>query len=210
MTGRHDRVQARPRASMRRATAARSETCSLPIPALPGEGAFAASGTNVAVSGANHVWIGTTASRVLRSADGGRSWAISQTPIATANATGIFSIAFKDPSHGVVVGGNYEQESTPGNHAAVTSDGGATWTLSKAPASGFRSVAAWASATGRLLAIGPAGADWSGDDGRTWTAVSMKVPAGTPAGFDTASFAPGSGVGWAIGAGGRISKLTMQ
>ena len=63
-------------------------------PALPGEGAFAASGTNVAVLGAN-VWIGTTASRVLRSADGGRTWAIAQTPIATGNATGIFSIAFQ-------------------------------------------------------------------------------------------------------------------
>ena len=48
--------------------------------ALPGEGAFAASGTNVAVHGSAAVWIGTTAGRVLRSADGGRSWAISTTP----------------------------------------------------------------------------------------------------------------------------------
>ena len=36
-------------------------------PALPGEGAYAASGTNVAVFGHDHVWIGTTAARVLRS-----------------------------------------------------------------------------------------------------------------------------------------------
>ena len=35
-------------------------------PALPNEGAYAASGTNVAVAG-SHVWIGTTASRVLHS-----------------------------------------------------------------------------------------------------------------------------------------------
>ena len=176
-------------------------------PALSGEGAFAASGTNVAVFGAN-VWIGTTASRVLRSADGGRTWAITQTPIATGNATGIFSIAFRDARHGVVVGGDYTKESQAGDNAAFTTDGGVTWTLGKGN-SGFRSVAAWATGGRSLLAIGPAGADWSMDDGRSWMAVPL---AGTPAGFDTLSFAPGgsTSIGWATGSGGRISKLTVS
>lgn len=97
--------------------------------ALPGEGAFAASGTNVAVSGRDHVWIGTTASRVLRSSDRGRTWQVSTTPVASGPATGIFSAAFRDASHGVVVGGNYEREAEAANNAAFTSDGGATWTL---------------------------------------------------------------------------------
>ena len=46
-------------------------------PALENEGAFAASGTNVATYGRDHVWIGTGAAavaRVLRSTDGGRTW----------------------------------------------------------------------------------------------------------------------------------------
>ena len=45
-------------------------------PALPDEGAFAASGTNVTVRGHEHVWIGTGAGRVLRSIDGARTWSV--------------------------------------------------------------------------------------------------------------------------------------
>src|SRR6185436_1965101 len=47
-------------------------------PALPGEGAFAASGTSVAVGGTRHAWIGLGAAagsaRVLRSEDAGGTW----------------------------------------------------------------------------------------------------------------------------------------
>src|SRR5262249_10263606 len=52
-------------------------------PALPNEGAFAASGTNVAVYGRNDVWFGTGAAekaRVLHSRDRGRTWTIAETP----------------------------------------------------------------------------------------------------------------------------------
>ena len=66
-------------------------------PALPNEGAYAASGTNVAIHGKNDVWIATTASRVLHSSDGGTTWSIAQTPIATSAAAGIFSVAFRSP-----------------------------------------------------------------------------------------------------------------
>jgi photosystem II stability/assembly factor-like uncharacterized protein len=53
-------------------------------PAEDNEGAFAASGTNIAVYGRNHAWIGLGAAshaRVLRTSDGGRSWKVSETPI---------------------------------------------------------------------------------------------------------------------------------
>ena len=172
-------------------------------PALPGEGAFAASGTNVAMSGDRHVWIGTTASRVLRSSDGGRTWTVVPTPLATGKATGIFSIAFRDADHGVVVGGNYEKESQAVDNAVVTSDGGATWTLvAEHGLSGFRSVVSWVPwAKESLVAIGPSGADWSSDDGRSWKPFEAT-------GFDTLSVAPKGGVAWAAGQGGRISKLT--
>jgi len=174
-------------------------------PALPGEGAFAASGTNVAVFGREHVWIGTSASRVIRSSDGGRTWTASATPVATGPATGIFSIAFRDALHGVVVGGNYRQESAAVDNVAVTSDGGATWTpVSGRALSGFRSVVAFAPAAGAqsVIAIGPTGVDWSFDDGRSWTPAAGD-------GFDTVSLAPHAIVGWAAGQGGRISKLTL-
>lgn len=77
-------------------------------------------------------WIGTTASRVLRSLDGGRTWSVAATKLATGEATGIFSMAFRDASHGIVVGGNYQQESGAVDNVATTSDGGATWCVSEA------------------------------------------------------------------------------
>jgi photosystem II stability/assembly factor-like uncharacterized protein len=174
--------------------------------ALPGEGAFAASGTNVAMYGRDHVWIGTTASRVLRSSDGGRTWRVATTPVATGDATGIFSIAFRDRQHGVIVGGNYRQESEALDNAAFTTDGGATWTLVKDHGlSGFRSVVALRSGAERsFIAIGPSGVDVSSDDGQTWAPVEG-------AGFDTVSFARrGGGAGWAAGQSGRISRLTWR
>jgi photosystem II stability/assembly factor-like uncharacterized protein len=174
-------------------------------PALSGEGAFAASGTNVAVVGREHVWIGTSMSRVIRSTDGGRTWIASTTPMATGQATGIFSIAFRDVRHGVVVGGNYQKEAEAADNVAVTSDGGATWTLAGGRGlSGFRSVVAWVPAAGdhALIAIGPSGADWSSDMGQTWTPLPGD-------GFDTVSLARHAIVGWAAGSGGRIAKLTV-
>jgi photosystem II stability/assembly factor-like uncharacterized protein len=173
-------------------------------PALPEEGAFAASGTNVAMLGVDCIWIGTSKSRVLRSSDGGRTWSVHATPVATGQATGIFSIAFRDASNGVVVGGNYQQEDDARDNVAVTADGGRTWVRpSGTGLSGFRSVVTWLPGRGRsLLAIGPRGSDWSAVDGQTWT------PAGGE-GYDAFSLSPRGDVGWATGAGGRIARVTI-
>ena len=57
----------------------------------------------------------------------GGAWAVAQTPVATGDATGIFSIAFRDAVHGVVVGGNYQREGDAIDNVALTSDGGVTW-----------------------------------------------------------------------------------
>ena len=173
-------------------------------PALPGEGAFAASGTNVAMGAAGQIWIGTTKSRVLRSLDDGRTWSVVSTPLATGEATGIFSIAFRDATHGIVVGGNYQQEAGAVDNVATTSDGGATWTLVRARGlSGFRSVVAWLpGSSGGWMAVGPAGSDISNDDGRTWT------PAGGE-GYDALSLVPRGVTAWATGAGGRIARVTL-
>ena len=179
-------------------------------PALENEGAFAASGTNIAVFGKSFAWIGTgagTKARVLRTVDRGHTWQIAETPLVTGASAGIFSVSFRDAKHGVVVGGDYQKANDAGDNLAVTSDGGVTWTLVKG-LSGFRSVIAFLPETrkgtpaGMLVALGPAGADYSTDDGRTWTALAGP-------GFDTLSFAPGQPVGFAAGAR-RIGKLTFK
>ena len=169
-------------------------------PALDSEGAFAASGTNVTVSGTSHAWFGTGAAaraRVLHTPDRGRTWTIAETPLRAGQTSGIYSIAFRDEMNGVVVGGDYSKEAEAIDNAAVTKDGGKTWTLVTG-LTGFRSVVAYVPGQKTaLLAVGPQGADISADDGRTWTKVEGP-------GFDTFSFVRTAAVGWGAGARGTI------
>ena len=98
--------------------------------ALPGEGAFAASGSCIAVQGAHNVWFasGGGAARVFRSSDNGKTWQSSETAIEHGvPSAGIFSIAFRDLRHGIIAGGDYQHPDQDGIHLATTDDGGATW-----------------------------------------------------------------------------------
>jgi photosystem II stability/assembly factor-like uncharacterized protein len=98
------------------------------------EGAFAASGTAITVLG-NNIWFGTGGpkARVFHSADRGQTWTVSDTPIMHGEPSqGIFSIAFRDTKHGVIVGGDYKQPAKTGANIAFTSNGGKSWTLADA------------------------------------------------------------------------------
>jgi photosystem II stability/assembly factor-like uncharacterized protein len=171
------------------------------------EGFFAASGTNIAVRGKDNVWIGTGAAakaRVLCSSDHGRTWRVAETPLLSGQKSGIYSIAFRDDRHGIIVGGTYDKEAEALDNLAVTDDGGGTWTLIKEHGlSGFRSVVAYVPGqrAPTWVAVGPSGSDISEDDGRTWTPVPGP-------GFHTFSLAPHAPVGWAAGSQGRIAKLS--
>ena len=183
----------------------RVPAASLPA-ALENEGAFAASGTNIALFGKSHAWIGTGAaarSRVLRTSDRGRTWQVADTPLTSGPSAGIFSIAFRDEKNGVVAGGDYKKESEAVDNLAVTSDGGITWKLVKG-LSGFRSVVAYVPGvkTPTLIALGPSGGDYSTDDGKTWSPI-------TGPGFDTFSFVPGKSTGWGAGNNGSIGRLEL-
>ena len=173
---------------------------------LEGEAAFAASGTCIAVQGKHNVWLatgGAPVARVFRSTDGGNSWKASATPITAGNASsGIFSIAFKDAKNGVIVGGDYRKEKEAGSNVARTTDGGASWTVATgARPSGFRSAVAYVPGTAgaKLLAIGPAGSDYSTDGGKSWVSIDST-------GYHALSFARSSATGWAVGEGGRIAR----
>jgi photosystem II stability/assembly factor-like uncharacterized protein len=168
-------------------------------PALSGEGAFAASGTCVVTQGRNNAWIATTASRVLRSTDGGETWQVAVTPLpGGSSSAGIFSIAFRDAMNGVIVGGDYRKEGEARDNVATTSDGGRTWRLVKGPLpGGFRSAVAFAPGA-MLVSVGPSGSDYSLDGGASWAPIGG-------AGYHAVSFAR-SGAGWAVGESGRIAK----
>jgi photosystem II stability/assembly factor-like uncharacterized protein len=175
-------------------------------PALPEEGGFAASGTCIAVSGKHDVWFATggPAARVFHSADRGRRWEVVTTPILSgAPSQGIFSIAFQDTRHGVIVGGDYSAPQVAQRTAAVTQDGGKNWTLAEKAPLGFRSAVAFLPAAGAKLwvTVGTGGSDYSRDGGRTW------LPFDT-GNYNATSFA-GPHTGWAVGPKGRIAHFTL-
>ena len=169
-------------------------------PALSGEGAFAASGTCLVTHGAKDVWFATGSAkkaRVFHSKDRGQNWEISETPIlAGVESAGIFSIAFRDPQHGMIVGGDYKKPNELGATAAITADGGKTWTgLDKQLP--FRSAVAWAK--DRWVAVGTSGSHVSQDNGETWMLLDRENY--NSVGFTT------TGEGWAVGPKGRIAKF---
>ena len=174
--------------------------------ALPGEAAFAASGTCLVVQGDCNAWFATgavNASRVFRSTDRGKTWTVHETPIrAGTPSSGVFSLAFWDDHHGVAVGGDYKEPKKSGGYVALTSDGGRSWALAKGtqPA-GYRSGLAVVPGTPEPtgVVVGPTGMDISVDGGENW------IPLGT-VGFDAVSFA-GRDEGWATGEDGRIARF---
>jgi photosystem II stability/assembly factor-like uncharacterized protein len=121
-------------------------------PAVEGEGAFAASGTCIAVQGKTNVWFATggKVARVFRSTNAGKAWTVAGTPmIHGPDSAGIFSIAFRDATHGVIAGGDYKHPQQDSPNLAFTNDGGLTWKLSTVSPQTYFSVVAFAkSATG--------------------------------------------------------------
>jgi photosystem II stability/assembly factor-like uncharacterized protein len=181
-------------------------------PALPNEGAFAGSGTNIATFGNSDAWIGTGAGpkcRVLHTSDRGKTWSVVDTPIAASASAGIFSVVFRDKLHGIAVGGDYRKEKEAVDNLAITSDGGKTWTLVKEHGlSGFRSVVKQVPGTkSTFVAVGPQGADISEDDGKTWAPMEMTAPV---VGFHTLAFAPGKKIAFGAGGRGAVGRLEIR
>lgn len=168
--------------------------------ALPGEGAFAASGTCLATHGKEHAWFATgggKAARVFRSSDRGQTWQVSDTPImAGLESAGIFSIAFRDKDHGMIVGGDYRKPDDTGATAAITTDGGKTWKAlaNRLP---YRSAVAWAK--NRWIAVGTSGSHASSDNGDTWKLLDREN-------YNGVAFTP-DGEGWAVGPKGRVARF---
>lgn len=188
-------------------------------PALPGEFSFAASGTCVATEGSANAWIatgGASVARILATRDGGNTWNAYDTPIISSPSAGAFSVAFRDPSHGIVAGGDLD----PGdpNHAqtATSEDGGKTWKLTNPPpVTGAIFCVSYAHAVpvggregngedGRTVVVtaNAGGAAWSPDEGTTW----FSLPGVT--GFWAVAFASPK-AGWMVGVNGEILKISF-
>ena len=178
-------------------------------PALPNEGAFAASGSCLAVRGHGDAWFvtgGAGVARVFHSTDFGKHWVASNAPIrAESTSQGIFSAAFRDALHGVISGGDYAKAALGGRNVALTIDGGGTWTLVDSAASpqGFRSAVEFVPGTrGReLVAVGLNGTDRSHDGGLTWVATDS-MP------YNSLQF--GGRTGFVAGPRGRVASAVFS
>jgi photosystem II stability/assembly factor-like uncharacterized protein len=167
--------------------------------ALPKEGCFAASGTCLVTRGESDVWFctgGAKAARVFRSNDRGKTWAVSETPLlAGVESGGVFSIAFRDQTHGVIVGGDYRKPDATAGTGAITADGGKTWEAIAKPLP-FRSGVA--RAKDRWVAVGTSGSDVSAD-GVTWKPLDREK-------YNAVAFTA-TGDGWAVGPKGRVARF---
>ncbi|CAK9002864.1 Membrane-bound lytic murein transglycosylase B (35 kDa soluble lytic transglycosylase) (Murein hydrolase B) (Slt35), partial [Durusdinium trenchii] len=127
-----------------------------------GEAAFAASNSNIALSG-NHAWIvsGGAAARVFHSPDRGQIWEVYDTPMVSGSQmTGIYSVDFYDAKHGVIFGGDWNQKDQNRGNKAVTTNGGKTWELvSEGQGPGYRSCVRYVPGTAgkTLVAVGSEG-----------------------------------------------------
>jgi photosystem II stability/assembly factor-like uncharacterized protein len=139
-------------------------------PALPDESAFAASNSCFAIYDKREIYFvtGHGAARVFHSPDLGRTWTVTDTPIAKGDPSwGAFSIT-RLGNVVVVVGGDYRDEAGSKRTAAYSLDQGATWSLAARPPGGFRSTVAFLNRN-TLLAVGTGGEDVSTDQGARWT-----------------------------------------
>lgn len=136
------------------------------------EAGFAASGTGI-VLGKSRIWIaasGGEVSRVFRSSADG-PWMAVETPLSSGKSAGIFSMAFVDEMHGIVVGGDYIDSANTNNAAAYTSDGGTTWKKPERTTTGYRSCVTMDS-SGLCISTGKGGSDISLNFGQSWESLS--------------------------------------
>ncbi|TXI89182.1 MAG: exo-alpha-sialidase, partial [Burkholderiaceae bacterium] len=173
------------------------------LAAMPNEGAFAASGTCIAVLGKQEVWFVTGSaakSRVFYSRDGGKTWSANSTEVpAAAPPKGLFSVSVAKNGRGFAVGGDYQQPKGQGVNIVSTDDGGQTWqAVSNAP-QGFMSVAVRVPGSTSFVIGGLAGSVATKDFGKTWQWLGD-----TP--LNAVGFADAKH-GWAVGPKGLIMKF---
>ena len=176
-----------------------------------GEGAFAASNSSLIMTpvgqdlqfgtgGLGRARVVRAGSRFERPSSTHIDWSKS-TAVPMAGGTesaGVFGLGYRDATHGIAVGGDYQKPTERSGTAAFTSDGGQSWTAAANLPSGFRSAVAWDERRKAWIAVGTNGADVSFDNGRNWRK------------FDSEHNWNALSLPWAVGPKGKIGKLNEE
>ncbi|MBF7090828.1 oxidoreductase [Flavobacterium sp. ALJ2] len=142
-----------------------------------GEAAFAASNTNIVIKG-KETWLvsGGKRARVFYSNNKGKTWKVTETPIAQGKTmTGIFTADFYDSKNGFIAGGDYELPEQNSDNKAITTDGGKTWNLiAQNLGFGYASCVQYVpkSRGKELVVVGALGLHYSADGGNSWKQLS--------------------------------------
>jgi photosystem II stability/assembly factor-like uncharacterized protein len=142
---------------------------------VEGEAAFAASGTTIRTLAEGHVYIATggVKSRLWHSRDYGHHWEVFETPIIQGKPSqGIFSIAFADTIHGVIVGGDYTLPAQDSLNCFYTIDGGKNWIAPMPAPKGYRSSVEYLG-QGMFVTSGISGSEYGVDGARMWIPLSV-------------------------------------
>ncbi len=173
------------------------------MPDSEGEYNFAASGDCLVIRG-NQAWFGSggSAARIFHSRDHGYTWKATDSTIPAGESAGVFGLAFKNPHHGVAVGGDFADPESGQDASAITRNG-RSW-HNGGNLGLLAEDVAWLSGAGRtLIATGEsgdtAGSQLSRNGGRTWQLISG-------VGFHTLDCTPDRTC-WAAGGDGRVGRL---
>lgn len=145
---------------------------------FPGEAHFAASNTNIAMSG-NKVWIATggTHARIFKfSWRDPFTWEAFKTPFVQGTSSqGIYSIDFYDKNFGIAVGGDYTKQTDNINNIATTHDGGKTWQIQASGKNGgYKTCVKFRpKSKGKdIVTVGDQNIQFSSNYGKTWKTIS--------------------------------------
>ncbi len=176
----------------------------LPV-ADSGEAFFAASGTNIRLFKNRQFYMvsGGTKSRLITSDNVFALPVIQGKETAGANSIAVYDEGkMKGSKRMVVVGGDFQADSSSQKNCFFTTDGGKTWNAPSIPPHGYRSCVEYLSKTD-LLTCGLNGVDYSLNGGNTWQWISKE-------GFNVCRIAKLGTSIFLAGNNGKIGKIVWK
>ena len=142
-----------------------------PPNALPGEAAFAASGTCLRVVGDNiFIATGGFSARTITGNIKYKKWTVAPLPLLKGKSSqGAFSIA-KSSDKIIIVGGDYQKDTHQDSSACYSFEHGLSWQFPDKSAAGFQSCVEYIS-DATFLSTGTPGSNITADGGKTWKKI---------------------------------------